>query len=95
MSFDDKTTVRGHLSFVEQGKTITGVTSDQAGYIYILSHSTIFKCIFQSQLHLLQSLGNIQMSLNNAQIIVTNNHFYLSDPDTGRIYQCNQNKSAA
>jgi hypothetical protein len=89
ISFDDRTTTKVDLPFIEQEKTISSITVDKAGHIYILSDSTIFKCIWQSQLHLVLCLGKIDVSMSSPQMIVTSqgNHFYFSDVNTGCVYQ--------
>jgi hypothetical protein len=89
LSLDDKTIVKVDLPFIEQGKTISTITIDKMGHIYILSDSIIFKCIFQSQLHLVESLGKINVSISFPQMIVTSqgNEFYFSDMELGYIYR--------
>jgi hypothetical protein len=92
ISINDKTTIKIDLPFINQGKEISAMTVDKTGYIYVLSDSTIFKCNWQSQFHLVQCLGKIEPSRNYSQMIVTSqgNHFYFSDTETGCIYQSNQ-----
>jgi hypothetical protein len=89
VSLDDKTIAKVDLPFIEEGKTISTMTIDKTGHIYILSDSTIFKCICQSQLHLVECLGKIDVSISFPQMIVTSqgNEFYLSDMDAGCVYQ--------
>jgi len=89
ISFDDRTTTKLDLPFIEQEKTISSITVDKMGHIYILSDSTILKCICQSQLHLIECLGKIDVSMSSPQMIVTSqgNHFYFSDVNTGCVYQ--------
>ena len=78
------------LPFIEQGKTISTIAIDKIGDIYILSDSTIFKCIWQqSQLHLVECLGKIDILMSDPHMIVTaqGDEFYFSNIDTGCIYR--------
>ncbi|CAF1151112.1 unnamed protein product [Rotaria sordida] len=90
MSPDDGTTVNVDLPFIERGKIISTMAIDKIGHIYILSDSTIFKCTWQSQLHLVECLGKIDVSISDTQMIVTDqgNQFYFPDMGKGCLYRC-------
>ncbi|CAF2811942.1 unnamed protein product [Rotaria sp. Silwood2] len=89
MSLDDKSTIKVNLPFTEQGKTISTMTIDKTGYIYVLSNSTIFKCIWQLEFQLIECLGKLVVLINYPQMIVTNQkyQFYLSDMEAASIYR--------
>lgn len=90
ISFENKSINKIDLPFIEEGKLISTITIDKTGHIYILSDSIIYKCILQStQLHLIQCLGKINLSISYPQMIVSNqrNEIYISDMEAGSIYQ--------
>jgi hypothetical protein len=89
MSLDDKIIVKVDLPFIEEEKTISSMMIDKMRHIYIVSDSIIFKCIYQSELHLVECLGKIDLSMSYSQMIVTSqgNEFYFSDMDLGYIYR--------
>lgn len=90
ISLEDKSINKIDFSFIEEGKSISNITIDKTGHIYILSDSIIYKCILQStQLHLIQCLGKINLSISYPQMIVSNqrNEIYISDMEAGSIYQ--------
>jgi len=64
MSLDDTIIVKVNLPFIEHEKVISTMTIDKTGHLYILSDLTIFKCTFQLQLHLIEYLGKIDVSMN-------------------------------
>jgi hypothetical protein len=89
MSLDDGTTNKVDLPFIEQTKGISTMSIDKTGHIYILSDSTIYKCLWQSQFHLVECLGKMDVSINVPHMSVTNggNEFYISDIEVGCIYR--------
>ncbi|CAF3733328.1 unnamed protein product [Rotaria sp. Silwood1] len=89
ISLDDKSTMKVNLPFIEEGKSISTMAIDRAGYIYILSNSTIFKSIWQSELHFVECLGKLDVLISCPQMIVTNqgNEFYFSDMEAACSYR--------
>ncbi|CAF3316811.1 unnamed protein product [Rotaria socialis] len=89
VSLDNQTVVEVNLEFMKEKKLISSITIDKMGYIYILSQSILFKCIWQSQLHLIACLGKLDVLISSPQIIVTDqgNEFYFSDMETACIYR--------
>jgi hypothetical protein len=90
LSPDDKTTIKIPLPFIDEDKSISTMSVDKTGHIYILSDLAIYKCIWQSQLlHLVECLGKIDILLSQPRMIVTNegNDFYFSDIEVSYLYR--------
>jgi hypothetical protein len=89
VSLDDATSIKVDLPFIDQGKTISSMTIDKTGHVYILSDSTLFKCTWQTELNHVECLGKIDISMSHPQMIVngSGNQFYLADTETGCIYR--------
>ena len=89
MSPVDGTTVKIDIPFIEQGKTISSMTIDKIGHIYILSDSTLFKCNWQSNLHLVECLGKFDVSMSSPQMTVNNSatEFYFSNMEPPCVYR--------
>ncbi|CAF0892935.1 unnamed protein product [Didymodactylos carnosus] len=87
VSSADGTTVKLALPLVEKESAIAAMAIDKTGHVYILSGLTIFKCTWESQLHLVERLEKIGMPSTHAQMVVTGTgtEFYLADMDAGCI----------
>ncbi|CAF0978274.1 unnamed protein product [Adineta steineri] len=90
ISVDDRTIIKIDLPFIEKDKTISTITIDKNGLIYIISDSKLFQCNYhQLQIQLIQCLGIIQVNMDYPQMIITktDNQFYFSDIGTNSVYR--------
>lgn len=89
ISLDDKSVTKVNLSFIEQEKTVSSIAVDKAGYIYILSNSTIFKCSWQSELQFIECCGKLDTLIDCPWMIVTSqgNQFYICEVSGNSVYR--------
>ena len=90
LSVKDKTLNSIDISFlVGQDPPISTMTIDKQGFIYILSNKNIFKCSFQSEMKLIECLGEIDRMITSPSMIFhqQTNRFYISDFENNCVYE--------
>ncbi|CAF2833981.1 unnamed protein product [Rotaria sp. Silwood2] len=90
VSLTDGTVATVDFPKLDKEHTISAITTDKMGYVYILTELTIFKCTWTSQLHPVERLEKIDVPPTCAYMVVTKagTDFYLSDTNAGSIYRC-------
>ena len=90
LSVNDKTLNSIDISFlVGQDPPISTMTIDKQGFVYILSNKNIFKCSFQSEMKLIECLGEIDRMITSPSMIFhqQTNRFYFSDFENNCVYE--------